>query len=315
MSSKNELGKKDETRNELRAAIYHALLHLEENYDSTPSTDQLAKLVGLSTFHFHRAFKSVVGETVAKYHQRIRIERAAAFLKSSNWQISDIALSCGFETPASFARAFKRLYGKSPGEFRETEGTVPFLRGYLRSRPERQLPSPEFSAPTVAIEDWPTLELITLRFVGPVHEILAPWSELLSWARKNISNLEQARFFGLWFDDWSQLGENRYRYECAILPPEPISHLSKPFAWRSIPAGQVATAFARGTLNEVDRTWKAFTLGWLPFSGFQPRVEFGFDEYESDLVLAPFPKKLLLTALGDLSIKLCFPVHRGPYRA
>ena len=314
MPSKNQLGIKDDTQNELRAAIHHALLHLEENYDSTPSTDQLAKLVGLSTFHFHRAFKSVVGETVAKYHQRIRIERAAAFLKSSNWQISDIALSCGFETPASFARAFKRLYGKSPGEFRETEGTVPFLRGYLRAQPERPLPSPEFSAPTVTMEEWPHLELITLRFVGPVNEVLKPWSELLTWARKHISDLEHARFFGLWFDDWSQLDENRYRYECAILPSQPIGEIPKPFASRTIPAGQVATTHAHGTLNEIDRTWKALAQGWFPFSGLQPRADYALDEYPADLVLSPFPKKLITAALGHISVKLCQPVQSTPLR-
>ena len=309
MERKNELGKKEHTQQELRAAIHRALRHLETRYDDAPTTEELAEIAGLSTFHFHRAFRSVVGETVAKYSQRLRVERGASLLRSSNWHISEIGLACGFDTPASFARAFKRLYGKTPGEFRKDHGTVPFLRGYLRSHPDQPLPSQNFVAPTAMIEDWPEIQVITLRYIGSVEGVLTPWNELLHWAKSNLKNLNEARFFGLWFDDWHTLDEHRYRYECAILPNEPIGDLPKPFAWRTIPAGKVAVTPTRGTLKELNQSWKAFGEGWLPFSGFQPREDYALDEYPASLTLAPFPKKLLLGALGSISIRLCLPVQ------
>lgn len=312
MARNYNLGKKDSTRHELRAAIHKALRHLEERYDDSPCTEELAKMVGLSTYHFHRAFRDIVGETVAKYHNRIRIERAAAILKSSNWQIGEIGLACGFETSASFSRAFKRLYGKSPGEFRDSQGVVPFLRGHLRTNPERSLPTTDFVSPTVAVEEWTVHQVITLRFVGSTNDILKPWAELLTWAKKNLKHMEQARYFGLWFDDWSQLDENRYRYECAILPNEPVTELPKPFHWRTIPAGKVATVNARGTFTELDHTWKSFANGWLPFSGYQPREDFAMDEYPAELAITPLPKKVLLGALGNISIRLCLPIQVGP---
>ncbi len=312
MNDSTHLGKKDSTRQELRAAVHNAMLYLEEHYDSIPCTKILAKHVGLSTYHFHRAFRSIVGETVAKYHKRIRIERAAVFLKHSNWQIAEIGLTCGFETHASFARAFKSLYGKSPYDFRNEEGAIPYLRGYLRSHQNRIIPSPKFVPPTVVLEDWPSLKLITLRFIGSVNDILKPWSELLKWAKINIPNLENARFFGLWFDNWSDLDQTRYRYECCILTSHPISRLPSPFTWRTIPASQVATTLAHGSVDEIDRTWRTFSEGWLPFSGNQPRGDFAIDEYASVFLLATYPKKILLSALGQISVKLCLPLQDYP---
>lgn len=309
MSNKDTFGKKESTRQELRAAIYSALRHLETCYDNSPTTEELAKIAGLSTFHFHRAFRSIVGETVAKYSQRLRIERSAGLLKSSNWHINEIGLACGFETPASFTRAFKRLYKTTPGNFRDTQGTVPFLRGYFRSHPDQTLPSQDFVAPTAVVEEWPEIQVITLRYIGPTAGILNPWNELLSWAKKSLVHLDQARFFGLWFDGWDTVNENCFRYECAILTKEAITDLPKPFAWRTIPAGRVATTSAYGTFNDIERIWRTFGEGWLSFSGFQPREDYAFDEYPAKLVLAPLPKKLILGSIGFISVRLCIPVQ------
>lgn len=305
--------KKNETQAVLRASVFKAVRLIEERYDNPPTARELAKTVGVSIFHFHRAFRAVVGESIAQHILRLRVEEAASLLKYSSWQIGDIGLACGFQTQASFARGFKRLYGKTPMAFRKSEGTIPFLRAYMRSRPGKELANPELPLPTVRIETWPDLSGIALRFYGSVDEVHKPWGELLKWARDAVPNLKRARFFGLWFDNWSGNDDSQYRYECVIVPEATLPHgPAQPFFIRQINAGEVAVASALGTPEKLDKAWKAFGNGWLPFSGFQPRGMYAFDEYPADLVLASPLRQIAQGVFGSISIDMCLPIQKGP---
>lgn len=307
----NGLGKRQDTQSALRAAVFRAVRLMEANLDQPRKIDELAREAGLSKFHFQRAFKEVVGETVAQHAIRLRLERAASMLRYSSWQAGEIALAAGYKTQASFTRDFSRLYGCSPQRFRESEAVVPFLRGYLRSRPEVELVDPALPMPTVRIENWRDLEMICLRFYGPVDRVHEPWAEMLDWAKSEVPDLESARFFGIWYDDWSGKDAEHYRYECAIVPVgKLLGRVPEPFFTRRLPAGEVAVAEARGDLERLDRAWRAFANGWLPFSGYQPRGEAaGIDEYPADLMLASRIQQLAAMATG-LSLRMCLPVQR-----
>ena len=52
------------------------LVHIQANLDQDLSLEVLAKRVRLSQFHFHRLFRSAVGETLKQYTQRLRLERS-----------------------------------------------------------------------------------------------------------------------------------------------------------------------------------------------------------------------------------------------
>ncbi|MCB1097564.1 MAG: AraC family transcriptional regulator [Verrucomicrobiae bacterium] len=312
-SEQPHLGKKAETKAALRAAVFRAARTLEDHIDEPPNTAALAASAGVSKSHFQRAFRDVVGETVQKHTLRLRVERAASLLKYSNWQVADIALACGFSTQASFNRSFKQLYCQSPLEFRKAKATVPFLRGHFRSRPNATLESNKQPLPTVTIENWSEIEAVCLRYYGSVNECYRPWIELISWARHHVSSYRESRFFGLWFDDFSDLGvEANYRYECLIVPQQLPEEVPDPFFVRKISAGEVAVARASGRLRDLEAAWEAFGTGWLPFSGFQPRGDYVIDEYPTDLVTASLPRKALATALGTIQMRMCIPVQRTP---
>ena len=312
-SIKHSLGKKEGTQSALRASVFTAVRLIEARYDDPPSAKELAQVAGVCTSHFHHAFQEVVGESIVQHVLRLRVERAASLLKFSSWQVGEIALACGFQTQASFGRGFKRMYGMTPQQFRKSEGTIPFLRGRVRSRPNQSLEDVSLPSPTVRIENWTTLDAICLRFYGQVNEVHKPWTELLSWAKKELPDLEQARFFGLWFDDWSGKSDEHYRYDCAIVPASPVSPPPpEPFFVRSITAGEVAVAQAQGSVSALDRSWRAFGTGWFPHSGYQPRTDFVMDEYSSDLMLASPFRQLVQSKVGKISIKMCIPIQEGP---
>ncbi|MEM7394814.1 MAG: GyrI-like domain-containing protein, partial [Verrucomicrobiota bacterium] len=186
-------------------------------------------------------------------------------------------------------------------------------RARLRARPNQALTRPEGPVPTVQLETWPEMTAISIRFYGELKEAYKPWLELLSWARESVPDLANARFLGLWFDDWSGLDESRYRYEASIVPATPLSEPPpNPFFIRTFDPGTVAVAHASGHLDLLNRAWMAFATGWLPFSGLQPRGEFVLDEYDADWMLAQPARQLVQSVLGKISIRMCLPVQDGP---
>ena len=60
----------------------------------------------------------MVGETPKQYIQRLRLERAAARLISSNEAVLDVALASGFDSHEVFTRAFRRHFGRTPSAYR-----------------------------------------------------------------------------------------------------------------------------------------------------------------------------------------------------
>ena len=82
------------------------------------SLDALAARSGWSSFHLHRAFRRVVGETPKTYTQRLRLDRAASRLTTTTDRVVDVAFECGFASHEVFSRAFSRRFGRSPERYR-----------------------------------------------------------------------------------------------------------------------------------------------------------------------------------------------------
>lgn len=82
------------------------------------SVAALADRVGLSARHFSRLFAAEVGESPARFVERVRVERARHRLESSDAGVDAVARSCGFGTTETLRRSFHRRLGVSPDEYR-----------------------------------------------------------------------------------------------------------------------------------------------------------------------------------------------------
>ena len=73
---------------------------------------KLAKVACFSKYHFHRIFRTLLGETVNRHVRRVRLEKAVRMLTfDKDKSIIDIALDCGFSSSQNFAKAFKAHFG------------------------------------------------------------------------------------------------------------------------------------------------------------------------------------------------------------
>lgn len=101
-----------------------ALAHIEENLGSKLAIRELAALVSFSKSHFSRAFKRSLSVSPMAYVTRRRVERAKAMMISTDQQLTEIALACGFADQSHLNRSFRRAVGMSPGLWRRTNTEI-----------------------------------------------------------------------------------------------------------------------------------------------------------------------------------------------
>jgi AraC family transcriptional regulator len=95
-------------------AIDHVTCHLAE---PLPLED-VARVACFSPYHFHRIFRSLVGETLHAFVKRARLERAVQLISHGGGaSLTEIALACGFSSSSDFSRSFRSHYGVPPSVF------------------------------------------------------------------------------------------------------------------------------------------------------------------------------------------------------
>lgn len=196
------------------------LVHVQANLEQDLALGSLARRARLSLFHFEREFSRMVGETVKRYTQRLRLERAAIRLLLHRSSVLDIALDCGFQGPETFARAFRRRFGLSPRSYRQ--------RGFPR---QRRPPKGPPAQPVAALHDelsstrlrpLEDLHLAFIRHTGP-YELVSEtlWTELTAWARRHHI-AEPLILLGIGHDAPGITAADKLRFDAAIRVPGPI---------------------------------------------------------------------------------------------
>ena len=102
----------------LRKALGVIDQHLNDEETGRVGLRLVAKEVGMSFFHFSRAFKQSLGMSPTNYIAARRIERAKRLMQETDFPISEIALRSGFSSQSHFATSFRRLAGITPRSFR-----------------------------------------------------------------------------------------------------------------------------------------------------------------------------------------------------
>ncbi|MDF1715450.1 MAG: helix-turn-helix domain-containing protein [Antarcticimicrobium sp.] len=89
--------------------------HLEEPL----SVPQLAAGMGAHPKTLARAFHAHLGAGPQTVYRRLRLTAARRYAEQSGYSIAEIALRCGYQTPAAMTRAFGQEFGKPPSAFRQ----------------------------------------------------------------------------------------------------------------------------------------------------------------------------------------------------
>ena len=85
--------------------------------DSELSVEELSKHVGMSRGSLYHKILEMTGLTPIEYIRAVKLEKAAALLEKSDYNVAQICYMTGFGTPSYFSRMFKAKYHMLPSEY------------------------------------------------------------------------------------------------------------------------------------------------------------------------------------------------------
>ena len=243
---------------------------IEDSLDLNITVNCLARIACYSEFHFHRLFRSYVGESVYAFRKRLLLERAVKLLQYSEKSITEIALDSGYDNHSSFSKAFKKHFNYSPN----------IVRQQMISFETFKIPkidkSINMKAEIVELKD---TKVIAARGVGTYEQIAAEaWGRIMKFAYGNKHMHKDVRRFGLSHDDPNITAPDKIRYDACLDIDVDISQANN-LRKMTITGGKYARFLHIGSYDNLDKTYAYIFNQWLPESGYELRTAPCFDLY------------------------------------
>ena len=249
-----------------RGRLERAAALLSERLDNPPSLEELAKAAAVSSFHFHRIWRALTGETVRQTLLRLRLEVSRELLQMKDANVTETALAVGFGTPQSFARAFRRHTGMTPSEQR--------AQATLTDKVSKH-------EMTVKIEQRGEIMVVALRREGRAYtDLNATFGTVWSWAEATNTLKDLAGIFGIPLDDPESVPEAELRYDACLALG--VTTAPAPFRIFGLPAGDYARLRHAGSYDGLEPKTQHLVGEWLPASGREAADFPAFHQFLND---------------------------------
>ncbi len=102
-----------------RASLYEdAIAIVLKEYGADLALDDVARRVAASRRQLQRAYAEAGRTSFREHLTAVRMQRAAEMLAAGGLPVRDVALRVGYRQPAQFAKAFRRIHGVAPSQYR-----------------------------------------------------------------------------------------------------------------------------------------------------------------------------------------------------
>ena len=268
-----------------RVADYiHA--HLDDELD----LEKLADVACFSPYHWHRIYRSMVGETAAQTVRRLRLHRAANELIASATNVEKIARRAGYASVEAFTRAFGAAYGAPPASFRMAAKAP---------QPQTYQPTEYTLMAQVRIEQRPATRLATIRHTGSYLAIGPVFGRLFQWAGAKNMLGPNTSILGIYYDDPSSTPEAELRSQAGLSVPDTVE-ADETVAITTLAAGRHAILRHTGPYEELPGAYAALFGTWLPESGEEAANQPVFEIYLNDPTSTP---------PAELETDICMPLN------
>lgn len=281
--------------------------YVNANLERSIPLEELASVACFSTFHFHRIFVAVTGESVIFFTNRLRLEKAARLLKFSKQTVADIAMDCGFSSPSTFSRAFKKYFETTPSSYR-SGGKIENSKICKELFPVNDylVPMSEEEMKTrfpVEIRELPQRRVAYIRVLDSYREgvVLEAFGDLVRWAKK-VDLYDSETIFGMSVDDPMVTPKEKYRYEACITIPEKL--IVKPengLATTTLPRCKYAVAAVSGDHGLVATAISYLFNHWLINSSYEPEHQPGLEIFRDNAKVCNW---------DQFDLELCIPVKK-----
>lgn len=250
--------------NDTQLARYKRLLaYIEEKFKEDINIEKVEAISHYSYRNINRIFQALHHKTIGKYIKRLRLEKAAQYLKYSETSISEIAYEVGFENIAAFSKAFKHKFNCSPTAFRSSnEAIKTILRQSLAPDSDTKRQKLVFE-----IEYLPNFTCLCLEYRGVYDDFKAikkTWKHLLDYALQKDLLTNDSIFMTEILDDEVISDSINFRYNLAIILDKPLNFkLEGLFKTKVHQRQKYAKFIHKGTDESSKETYNEIYAFWM----------------------------------------------------
>lgn len=261
-----------DTHNEYHKQINKVVDYINFNLTKSIDLKSLADIANISEFHFHRIFKAFIGEPLGAYLTRLRLESAAQKLRTTKFNLEQIAEKTGYQSQHSLSKAFKKHFGITPTAFRNIET----FWGSKHKKEETILLDIE-----PIIKELDKKEFVYIRIIskyGSDEEYALGWKKIWDFAKQNSILDFSNEYLGLSFDDPNITKENKCRFYACITTNKKIKP-SGEFGISFIEKGKYAIFTLKGDYSGLQKLYNYIYCNWLPNCPYKLRNTMPFEKY------------------------------------
>lgn len=255
-------------------AIYESRLrrvsaYIHEHLDEELDMERLAEIACMSSYHWHRIYRAIHGETLAATVKRLRLHRAAGDIVRTDLPVSEIAKRSGYPNLQSFNRIFKSVYGMPPARYRK-EGSHRIFE-----------PSPDEKAKAmfdVTLRNIAPIKLVGVAHTGSYMSINQAFETLFRTLHARGLAKPGMRMIGVYLDDPDIVPVEKLR-SIACVDADEDMRAERPLERRTIDGGEYAVLRHKGPYADMHKAYQWLYAEWLPKSGRQLRDSVMFEEY------------------------------------
>lgn len=251
--------------------ILKVLVYIEDHLDEELQLEKMAKIASISPFYFHRLFHAYMGETLADYVKRLRLQRAQERLQYSDAPITDIALDLGYESPSAFTKVFQQVIGQSPREYRKV--MQPVIQAIMKRTIPNENPmlKPEYVTRTPET-------VLFVRRVGDYNDTPTLAFDILC---QFLKGKEVKAYYSIGLDDPKIVERNKCRFDACAALKEKILPQGE-VGQKTLPGGRFAVFIHKGPTSEIEKAFESIFRHWYPTSEKELGEEPPFCEHIGD---------------------------------
>lgn len=224
---------------------------------------ELADAACFSPFHFHRLYREMCGETVAKTIKRMRLHRASAQLAYDGASLKHAATSAGYGSTEAFSRAFRQLYGTTPTQWH-------YQFTHYEAKAMYNVEICEFKERT----------LLAMNHRGPYMSIGSVFETLNIWAAGEGLVGPDHLGIGVFYDDPASVAlENLNSHAGIVVTAKTEEPARNDISKITLAGGRHASVKHVGPYSELKKPYQWLYADWLPQSGEEPADRPCFEIY------------------------------------
>lgn len=255
---------------------------VEANLKTDIAVADIADAVSYSLYHFCRMFNGITHHTPYDYLMRRRLSESARELVETDRKIIEIAFDYRFNSPETYSRAFKRVFGVQPYQWRKQ---VRLDRRVLMSRLTpahiRHINKGDYLSPV--LEERDALQVAgVMSLVKDDREAIPQLWDTLAQELADIGEIDtQGCYYGIaWYPTgWQERG---YLYLAAV-EVEPQEIAGSALVVKAMPPSKCARFIHKGPYRDLGLTRDYIYQTWLPRSGERIAGLFEIEDHGPDL--------------------------------